>query len=97
MQKENTGKFLKNRHIGHIGGPILFTAPHSKQLWRGGKKYNEEKRIHHRELYTTWIAIRLAQLTGNKKDRPNSFMVWGKAAKSYEGDLDPNYLLAKDF
>jgi hypothetical protein len=42
MQKESaTENYLKKKHISYIGGPILFTAPHSKRLNRGGPKFNE--------------------------------------------------------
>ena len=32
--------FLQNNHhLGHISSNILFTAPHSKAVYRGGKDY----------------------------------------------------------
>lgn len=38
MMKEPEKKnHLKNNYLGYIGGPILFTAPHSKKVMRGGK------------------------------------------------------------
>lgn len=43
---EDTKNHLKNNHLAYIGGPILFTAPHSKKLSRGGSAYGEKKRIH---------------------------------------------------
>ena len=96
MEKENKETFLKKKFLGYIGGPILFTAPHSKKLWRGGEKYDEKRRIHNRELYTAWLAIKLAHITG-KKGKRNSFMVWGKDKKNFDDDVDPNYLLEPDF
>jgi hypothetical protein len=38
MIPENEAERQKN-YLAFIGGPILFTAPHSKKLLRGGKEY----------------------------------------------------------
>lgn len=43
-----------------IQGPILFTAPHSGKLRRGGDAYEETKRTHLREKYTAVLAMRMA-------------------------------------
>ena len=32
----NFPSLLDNHHLGHISSNILFTAPHSKQVYRGG-------------------------------------------------------------
>lgn len=42
MQKESAENHLKKKHLGYLGGPILFTAPHSKKLMRGGPLYKEK-------------------------------------------------------
>lgn len=63
MRAETPSNHLKKKYLGFIGGPILFTAPHSKKLMRGGELYKEKKRIHYRETYTSWITLRLAQIT----------------------------------
>lgn len=33
-------------YFANFKGPILFTAPHSMRVFRGGKEWNEEVRIH---------------------------------------------------
>jgi hypothetical protein len=38
----------------------MFTAPHSGKLNRGGAQYNDKKRIHLREKYTSTLAMRFA-------------------------------------
>jgi hypothetical protein len=38
---ENNNKKLKQSYLSSINGPILFTAPHSKKLYRGGKSHGE--------------------------------------------------------
>jgi hypothetical protein len=50
----------KSRYFASINGPILFTAPHSTELNRGGKDYDEKKRLHLREKYTSLLALRFA-------------------------------------
>lgn len=36
----------KSKYIASINGPILFTAPHSGKLKRGGAEYDEKRRVH---------------------------------------------------
>jgi hypothetical protein len=43
-EKQSVQNHLKKNHLAYIGGPILFTAPHSKRLMRGGKRYGEKRR-----------------------------------------------------
>ena len=57
---------------------------------RGGKAYGEKKRLHLREIYTSYLALQLAHLTKLSKKTPNSYCFWGKSSAN---DLDPNYLL----
>lgn len=93
MKKVDTQEnHLKKRYLCYINGPILFTAPHSKKLMRGGPEYGENKRVHLREIYTSYLACQMANLTGK-----NSFCVWGKSASINEEEMDPNYLLPKMF
>lgn len=76
----------KKDYLAYINGPILFTAPHSTRLYRGGEEYNEKQRVHHSEAFTAALAIRWA----SKID--GSFCVWSKSAKLSTKNLDPNYL-----
>ena len=46
-----------------MGGPVLFTAPHGLQLYRGGGDTGERQRVHLRERWSTEIALRLAIAT----------------------------------
>jgi hypothetical protein len=50
----------KSKYIASITGPLLFTAPHSGKLNRGGVLYGEKKRIHKREIYASVLAMRFA-------------------------------------
>ena len=52
----------------------------------------KKKRIHLREIYTSYLASKFAHLTGK-----NSFCVWGNSAIINDQDLDPNYLLKSMF
>lgn len=55
----------KSKYLNSINGPIMFTAPHSGKLNRGGALYGEKKRIHLREKYTSVLAMRFALETAN--------------------------------
>ena len=55
----------KSKHVAYINGPILFTAPHSAKLKRGGKDYGDKRRTHLREQYTSVLAMRFAMETSN--------------------------------
>jgi hypothetical protein len=44
---------------------LLFTAPHSGKLKRGGVEYGEKRRTHLREQYTSVLAMRFAMDTAN--------------------------------
>ena len=78
-------KFASN-HLAYINGPILFTAPHSSKLYRGGKDYNRKETIHLREQFTSTLAIRWASQT------EGSFCVWSRENKLNRNDVDPNYM-----
>ena len=52
-------------YISSIDGPLLFTAPHSGELKRGGEDYNERRRTHLREQYTSVLVMRFALETPN--------------------------------
>jgi hypothetical protein len=79
-----------------IGGPLLFTAPHSAKLKRGHPDvYGESVRTHLREKYTACLSMKLAcMLADKKKSAPGSYCVWSSSHKFNDTDLDPNYLLA---
>lgn len=74
---------LKQKFISVVDGPLLFTAPHSKKIYRGGKLTGDERRIHLREIYTSMLAVDFAlssaKIIGLEKNRTNSFCVWGKS------------------
>ena len=53
----------KSKYVASVHGPILFTAPHSGKLNRGGALFGEKKRIHLREKYTSVLAMRFAKDT----------------------------------
>ena len=91
----------KSKYLASINGPILFTAPHSGKLKRGGAEYGDKRRTHLREKYTNAIALKLASDTSTLlKDastqklsgKLGSFSIWSKDHKLNEVDLDPNYL-----
>ena len=48
------------KYLAYINGPILFTAPHSCRLYRGGPDYRRKETIHSREKYTSILAMRWA-------------------------------------
>lgn len=81
----------KTDYLAHINGPILFTAPHSTRLYRGGVEYNEKQRIHPREAYTAELAVRWASKI------EGSFCVWSKSTILSYKNLDPNYLKKSKF
>ena len=85
-----------------MNGPILFTAPHSGKLKRGGAEYDEKRRVHQRERFTSAIVLKFAQevqlqmkdpKTGRAPGQLGSFCFWSKDHKLNEVDLDPNYLI----
>lgn len=77
----------KPTHFCSINGPILFTAPHSATLYRGGKEYNTKVTIHGREKHTAILAIRYAAQTSG------SFCVWNHTKVLSHKELDPNYMI----
>ena len=89
----------RSKYLCSINGPILYTAPHSGKLNRGGALYGEKKRIHLREKYVSVLAMRFAfdsMLYLKSKNFPNgqlgSFCIWSTEHKLNEVDVDPNYL-----
>jgi hypothetical protein len=100
MAATSSGKAHKSKYIAYINGPLLFTAPHSGKLKRGGADYGEKKRIHLREKYTSVLALRFGMETATLFKHPKtgktgtcgSFCFWNKEHKLNEIDIDPNYL-----
>lgn len=91
----------KSKYVASINGPVLFTAPHSGKLKRGGVEYDEKRRVHQRERYTHVLAMKFASefvvqfkdaATGKTPGQLGSFCFWSKDHKLNEVDLDPNYL-----
>mmetsp|Transcript_10303 Transcript_10303/g.34392 ORF Transcript_10303/g.34392 Transcript_10303/m.34392 type:complete len:388 (-) Transcript_10303:1005-2168(-) len=79
--------------IFNLGGPILFTAPHSLNIVRGGKD-GERKRIHKREKFSSEIVLKLAAFLEPYLGKPASYIIWNRmvARKGDPRHLDPNYL-----
>ncbi|CDW81872.1 UNKNOWN [Stylonychia lemnae] len=97
----NPGENHVSKYVASVNGPIIFTAPHSGKLKRGGAEYDEKRRVHQREKYTSALALKFAIEVGNQsKDAKTgrspgplgSFCFWSKDHKLNEVDLDPNYL-----
>ena len=78
-----------------IQGPLLFTAPHSGKVKRGGEEYGDKRRVHLREKYTAVLAMRCALETSKqlKTKELGSYCVWSSKHKLNDEDEDPNYLL----
>ena len=76
-----------------LGGPVLFTAPHSLNIWRGGKD-GERKRIHKRERYSSELVLKLAAFAAQYLGQPASYIIWNRvnAKRGDAKNLDPNYL-----
>ena len=84
----------QSMYLAQISGPILFTAPHSGKLRRGGiSEYGEKQRTHLREKYTAVLAMRFALETELSPGIGGAYCVWDKKHKLNEIDIDPNYLL----
>eukprot|EP01043_Picozoa_sp_COSAG02_P009798 COSAG02_NODE_336_length_24344_cov_63.239101_17_plen_669_part_00 len=81
-------------YVESAGSPILFTAPHGLQVYRGGQN-GERRRLHLRERWSTEIALKLAAAAPTEKCA--SFIVWNHktAKKKDNNNLDPNYLTAE--
>lgn len=92
-KEEVKGVPIEPPYLAMIGGPLLFTAPHSAKLKRGHT--GESVRTHLREKYTACLSMKLACMYADKKkNAPGSYCVWSSSHKFNETDLDPNYLLA---
>lgn len=87
---------MANHYLGLVEkSPFFFTAPHTKNLQRGGgKDYIEKASVHLRETFTSFLAWNFARNTLTGK---NSFLFWGKSNTINEKDIDPNYMLEKHF
>eukprot|EP01062_Namystynia_karyoxenos_P052880 TRINITY_DN4257_c1_g1_i2.p2 TRINITY_DN4257_c1_g1~~TRINITY_DN4257_c1_g1_i2.p2 ORF type:complete len:506 (+),score=157.20 TRINITY_DN4257_c1_g1_i2:63-1520(+) len=86
--------------VVHIEGPVMLTAPHGLEVWRGGQ-LGERRRVHLRERWVTELVLKLSQAVGSHLSGvmlSTSFVVWNAATarKQDEANLDPNYLTAED-
>lgn len=88
---------LQKHYLGFINGPMLFTAPHSKEVYRGGPEYGDTLRKHKREKFTAALAVEFAHAVRINGVAPYSFMVWGDITDVNYDDRDPNYLLETMF
>ena len=89
-----------SQYVHVIEGPIMLTAPHGLELFRGGD-LGERKRVHWKERWVTEIALRLSQILASHMEwlmGSCSFMVWNSitAQRQDQNNLDPNYLTASD-
>ena len=83
-------------YVKNLDGPLLFTAPHGLEVFRGGDEYSKEpRRVHLREMFSTEIALKLALHCVDY----SSFMVWNfkTARKKDPSNTDPNYLFKQQF
>eukprot|EP01060_Flectonema_neradi_P008120 TRINITY_DN1579_c0_g1_i1.p1 TRINITY_DN1579_c0_g1~~TRINITY_DN1579_c0_g1_i1.p1 ORF type:complete len:406 (+),score=63.90 TRINITY_DN1579_c0_g1_i1:40-1218(+) len=90
-----------SQYVHIIEGPIMLTAPHGLELFRGGA-LGERKRVHWKERWVSEIVLKMSQGLGLHMDwlmGSSSFMVWNSitARKQDPSNLDPNYLIADDF
>jgi len=86
--------------LGHLAGPILFTAPHGIKLFRGQAQPGENIRVHKVERWCTEIALRLAESMPDLLGFEGSSMVWDISLVSERpnpANLDPNYLSIPEF
>eukprot|EP01063_Lacrimia_lanifica_P040899 TRINITY_DN9423_c0_g1_i1.p1 TRINITY_DN9423_c0_g1~~TRINITY_DN9423_c0_g1_i1.p1 ORF type:complete len:439 (+),score=153.72 TRINITY_DN9423_c0_g1_i1:113-1429(+) len=82
-------------------GPIMFTAPHGLELFRGGA-FGERTRVHYRERWVSEIVLKLSQAVARKLHLlmgSTSYLIWNcaTAKKQDASNLDPNYLIEADF
>ncbi|KAG2374735.1 hypothetical protein C9374_010479 [Naegleria lovaniensis] len=85
--------------VEHLGAPILFTACHGHQVYRGGKLSDDEK-VHLKESLTSEIALLLAAKVRNMlHSLEGSFVVWNMKTIQEEdiSHMDPNYLLPHQY
>ena len=87
-------------HVEHIEGPVMLTAPHGLELFRGGS-LGERTRVHYRERWVSEIVLKLSQSIAKKLGSvmgSTSFVVWNcaTARKQDPANLDPNYLPLED-
>jgi len=91
---------LKKRSLEYIsrldGGVILLTAPHSIKLTRGGAATGDKSRIHKRERYTAEVVLKIAAEL-EKLGIPTAIMIWNRASGHKKMNLDPNYLVKKQY
>eukprot|EP00759_Apiculatamorpha_spiralis_P014359 PhF_6_TR21034/c0_g1_i1/m.30259 len=90
-----------------LGGPVLLTAPHAKEVWRDGDHSAVKgicgHRLHKRELYTSEVILLLSQSFFRCPPRIGaSYIVWNVRAMRCNGEEvasqpDPNYLFETEF
>jgi hypothetical protein len=52
---------MMENYVASLNGPIIFTAPHSTRIYRGGPETNDKPRLHLREFWTSTLALKFAQ------------------------------------
>eukprot|EP01064_Diplonema_japonicum_P039013 TRINITY_DN966_c3_g1_i1.p1 TRINITY_DN966_c3_g1~~TRINITY_DN966_c3_g1_i1.p1 ORF type:complete len:399 (+),score=56.48 TRINITY_DN966_c3_g1_i1:69-1199(+) len=101
----NLGKQIlysrETAHTEHIEGPVMFTAPHGLELYRGGE-FGERRRVHLKERWVTELVLKLSIAVGDRLSKhmgTSSFIIWNPdtAVSQDPMNLDPNYLTASDF
>ena len=51
---------FSNAYVCNFRGPILFTAPHGMKVKRGGEETGCKRRMHTRERWTSYLALKFA-------------------------------------
>ncbi|EFC39660.1 predicted protein [Naegleria gruberi] len=99
LDASSSGDAEYSNHIDHLAGPILFSAPHGLQVYRGGAISKKEESVHAKEIYTNEICLLLSLHVKKYLGIEGSFIMWNpKTAKAKDkSNLDPNYLVEKQF
>ena len=82
-----------------MAGPVLFTAPHGLEVYRGGEAAGETERVNKKELHTNEICLLLSLKVKKYLGIEGSFVMWNQKTaipKDYK-NLDANYLFEKEF
>lgn len=83
-------------YVCWLQGCVLFTAPHSLKLCRGGAATRGYVRTHPCERWTGEIALTLAREL-HRDGLSASMMVWNQYAAPNHSRLDPNFLAQGQF
>ena len=83
VSSSSSGDAEYSNHIEHLAGPILFSAPHGLQVYRGGVISKKEESVHAKEIYTNEICLLLSLHVKKYLGIEGSFIMWNpKTAKA---------------